>query len=467
MTKIYRKAIDNYFEGKELFTKEDIIDMKKIFNREFTKGFIFKEKNDNFVNQFRPNHFGIQIGEVIGKNKIRLRSDISQGDGIRIIGKHDVGTILNKIYKNGKLVNKAFKGDIISIDLKENVNDGIVVLTSDKKQLEKLQTEIKNTKKIKVDLYVETIKDKLIIKLNDGINEVELEDKIVFKATGSGTSKERIISQLKKINDTPFAIDKVQEKIDDNIFIKIKDLNDIKRKIIKLLEEKRCYKIAYKKDNYSIELPDFDVKNSYSVLIKSIEDYELIKDKNVDNIYALDDIYSRIKDDRMVKRLPRVNFDLHNEKCKLLIGDFGSLYKYKDVITDFNFNVTNSYAVAILHFLGVQKVTLSYELKYSQVKRLVKNYKERYHKNPNLEVIISSYPEAMISKFDLLKYYKIKKGYLKDNFNNKFKVESKNGIMTIYNFKKIVLEDDYFNIGVNSLRVHIEDREDIKVLPIN
>ena len=37
---IYRKAIDNYYKyGKTLVTNKDLIDLKKIYNREFTKGF--------------------------------------------------------------------------------------------------------------------------------------------------------------------------------------------------------------------------------------------------------------------------------------------------------------------------------------------------------------------------------------------------------------------------------------------
>ena len=144
---------------------------------------------------------------------------------------------------------------------------------------------------------------------------------------------------------------------------------------------------------------------------------------------------------------------LKDLKEQLLISDLGSLYKYKNSITDFNFNVANSYTVAFLHSLGVQKVTLSYELKYIQVKKLIEEYHKRYNKHPNLEIIIESYPEVMISKFNLLKYYNIKEGYLKDLNNNKFKIKDKDGLMTIYNYQKIKLEEDYFNIGVNSYRI--------------
>ena len=51
---------------------------------------------------------GIEIGEVISSNndkvKIKLSSDISIGDGIRIIGeKEDTGLVITKIFVNHPL----------------------------------------------------------------------------------------------------------------------------------------------------------------------------------------------------------------------------------------------------------------------------------------------------------------------------------------------------------------------------
>ena len=64
---------------------------------------------------------------------------------------------------------------------------------------------------------------------------------------------------------------------------------------------------------------------------------------------------------------------LEEKENLLLVSDLGSVYKYKNVITNFNFNVTNSYTVAFLHSLGVKKVTLSYELNKEQIENIIKN----------------------------------------------------------------------------------------------
>ena len=101
VTSLYRKAIDQYFDtGSISITKQDIENLMVMFNRTFTKGFLFHDQG--VVHVDRPNHMGIPIGKVIfyykGKATILLSSSVVQGDGIRILNsKKDVGCILNFI----------------------------------------------------------------------------------------------------------------------------------------------------------------------------------------------------------------------------------------------------------------------------------------------------------------------------------------------------------------------------------
>ena len=72
----------------------------------------------------------------------------------------------------------------------------------------------------------------------------------------------------------------------------------------------------------------------------------------------------------------------------------------------------------------------------------------------------------MISRFNLLNQYHIDKGLLKDKFNNKFPVITKGNLMYIYMYKPIIHEDykDYYEFGINNLRINILDKEDYKYI---
>lgn len=460
VTSLYRKAIDNYKKYKDTrITKEDIYELKKIFNREFTKGFLFNEENDNFTNTFRPNHMGIEIGKVIeyknGKVTIKLHDELNINDGIRIIGESDSGCIVTNMFKNNKRETNV-KNGIIIIPYKEYVSIGSKVLkTTDYNQLKEIENKIKINKKIQ-------IKGKCILKLGskmkliatDGKNTCELEsDYIVEQAQKTETSKERIIEQLSKLGDTIYTFEKLDIINDQNIFIPINKLNELRRDTLEELNKKRKYKIKYEKSNYYIEVPNFEKTNKKSILINSYEEYLKEKD-NFDLIYIdNEEDFNKINDSKCILKLPRINEHLKDYNNKLLVSDLGSVYKYKNVDTDFSLNVVNSYSVAFLHSIGVNKITLSYELDDKQKNNLIKCYKERYNKHPNLEHITSSYIEAMICKYNMLNKYKNNCGKLVDRLGNKYIINHKHNLMYIYDYKKTKNDN---NSEINYSRINKE-----------
>lgn len=462
VTSLYRKAIDNYQKYHETrITRTDILELKKMFNREFTKGFIFNEENDNFVNTFRPNHLGIEIGKVVdiknGNVFIKLDYDLYINDGIRIIGNNDNGCIVTNMFKNNERISFALPGDIIKIPYKENVSIGSKVLkTTDYNQIKQIEEKIKINKKIPIN-------GKCIIKIGYPIKlilncdkySVECEsDFTVETALKSQTSKERITEQLNKLGDSVYIFDKLDLICDDGVFIPINKLNELRRNAVELLNEKRKYKIEYKKEEYYIELPDFKKEKSENILINNYDEYLKVKDKYT-NIYINNyEEYKKINDEKCIYKLPRINEQLKDYNQKLLVSDLGSVYKYRNnkIHTDFSLNITNSYAVALLHNFGVEKITLSYELDEKQIERLLDCYIKRYNKHPNLEIITSSNVEVMVCKYNMLNKYRKEKGYLIDRFNNKYKIEYKDNLMYIYDYKSKKV--DYVD-NINHTRINI------------
>ena len=462
VTSLYRKAIDNYKKYKETrITKDDIEELKKVFNREFTKGFIFNEKNDDFVNTFRPNHLGIEIGKVIGikngKITIKLTNDLNINDGIRIIGENDSGCIVTNMFKNNTRTTKGNKNDIIEIPYKEKVTiDSKVLKTTDYNQLENLKQQININKKIKIKAKcILNIGKKMKFIVSDYKNTVEIEsDYIVESSLKSETTLERITEQLSKLGDTIYEYTKLDILKDNNIFIPINKLNELRRITLEKLNEKRLYEIPYKKELYYIEVPNFNKETKTSILVNNYEEYLKYKN-NYDIIYIDNELdYSKITDNKCVLKLPRINERLNDFNITLLVSDLGSVYKYKNVHTDFSLNVVNSYSVAILHNLGVNKITLSHELTYKQIENLINEYNNRYNKHPNLEVITDSNIEAMVCKYNMLNKYKVNKGYLVDRFNNKYKIIYKHNLMYIYDYKRTILKEDYHKIGINYIRIN-------------
>ncbi len=407
----------------------------------------------------RPNHQGIVIGKVISKIKnilkIKLDSDVHINDGLRILDdKEDKGLIIQSMYINNKKVLEAKKNDVIELKYNDYVKVGATVLKTTDNLLEvRINDEInKKSRKVLINVYVEAYENKkFLLKITDGINEVSsTSSNCLSKAITSPTSKDIIIRQISKIKDTVYKINNIVINMNNSVFIDLKCINEVRRNAICMLNEKRLYKIDYIEKEYSINIDDFPnerVKTAFvmdkKTLINNIDKY--------DYLYVEDN--KLLMNDKCILKIPRVNniYKEHNEK--VLIGEFGSLYNYEKFITDFSFNVTNSYAVAFLHSMGALKVTLSYELNTYQIKRIIEEYIKRYNKNPNLEVILNGNKEAMICKYSLNKKYDKKLLYLKDEYNSKYLLKDYGEYMIIYDNKKNSIDkEEYYNIGINSIR---------------
>lgn len=428
---LYRKAIDNYYLYSEVnITDNDILNMKKIFNRKFTNGFLFDSKD--VINKKRPNHIGVELGKVIDYKKnevtIELKDTLNRLDGIRIIGKKDYGFIVDKILENNKSVEKSMK--TVKLFCKEEVEIGsLVVKTTDYLLTKEINKMMKIDKKIPINIKV-ILKENLKIIMDDGINNVYVVGNKIQKSINNSITKDRIEQQISKLGNTPFSINKLEIEMDENIFINIKDVNELRREAVDLLIEKRIYDIPYLKKEYSIDVKDYKIEKNINVLNET--------NKQIDGKY----IYGK----NGIKKLPRVINELLEYNEPLLVGELGSVYKYNNIDTDFSLNVVNSYSVAFLHSLGVKKITLSLELSPKQIKLLIESYIARYNRKPNVEVIVYGRLESMILK------NKMNDGYLIDSFNNKYLIKRFSDYTVIYDYK---IRDDkfnYFEIGVNNIR---------------
>ena len=452
---LYRQAIDSYYKNKKVeINKEKLHDLKVIFNREYTRGFLFNENNNDIVNMKNSNHQGVEVGKVIKSSNstvyVKLSDSVKIGDALRLLSKTEDAIILNNFYINKKLVKSANKGDIINFVAHKNIDINSQVLkTSSKSIIDNINDIVEsNQRKVPITVTINAkVNEALSISATDGKNSVKISSIVLDKSINRPTTKEDLEEKINKLNDTIYTINSLKINIDDNVFVPLKIFNDLRRNVIDELNKKRIYVIPFKKDEYTIELPDFEIEKNTNILVDSLENLDISKYKYV---------YSNRLLDNTILKLPRVIHDYDNiDKNKYyLITEVGALNKLKKVDSDFSLNVVNSYTVAFLHSLGVRKITLSYEMDYEKVKKLINNYKSRYKKHPNLEVIIKYYPEVMITKFDLNKYYNKENLILKGN--STYKTISNDNYMSIYLDKLFIDNNNYFDIGINNVRINNE-----------
>ena len=248
VTKLYRLAIDSYYKtGKVFIDKNELNNLCKIFTRGFTKGYLFNENIENIINDKRPNHQGVLIGKVIEyKNniiKIKLFDKVSIHDGIRIEqDKEDYGLELNEFYKDKKLVKEAYKDDIIYFKVNKPITiNSNVLLTKDDLLTKKIDSDIDNNKRkivINGKIIIEDNKN-ILLTITDNVNTINIKGDIPLKSVNKPITKEVIKDKLTKLGDTIYEFKNIEIDLSDNLFIPLKSINDLKHKMVDLLNNKR------------------------------------------------------------------------------------------------------------------------------------------------------------------------------------------------------------------------------------
>lgn len=407
ITRFYRNLIDNY---EQTNIKEANSELKTIFNRGFTTGHLFNCTEEELMNTKSPNHIGLQIGKVIevtkDKIKIKLDKPLNQQDGIRFLNS-DKGLIVNYLYnKNKKLVNTAT--DICYIDNKIGLTENDIVCKTIDYNLNKSLKELPS-RKIPVTITVEAhINKNLSIELiDDQNNKISLQGNIVEKARTEAITQERIKQQASKLGNTPFECQNVHLKCDEEIFISIKELNDIRRSAVeKLIKKRQNCKVKFESKNVEFKkLQTEKMSPGIVAIVKTEEQLLTCLSNNIERIYTeVKPLYEKYKCKQTVfYKSKRCQLELKdNVYNSSLVSDYFDFSKYEELSGDYGLNVYNIYTAYYLHKLGIQAVTLSVELSQLEIEQFIRLYESTFKEKSTFQMLCYGTVENMIIKGNIL-----------------------------------------------------------------
>lgn len=474
VTKIYSNAINNYYEKTPFDYEKSYHQLKEMFNREFTKGYIFKEKNSSFTNVKFCNHIGIKVGNVFKTQNnyiyLKLEESLVNGDSVRIVGKVEDAVTISEMYINNCLVKKANVGDIVKIRCHRELSLNSIVL---KTSSINLMNDINNyeEKKILIDGLVYIKENKMCLQLKYNDIEVEEQSSIDIEQSNNTNFKDRIYEQLNKTNNTIYKFNKLELNF-DNIFLPISSINELRRNAIEKLNNERLKfkpkRIANNKLllNKEIEETDFKLFVKVNTEEQYIEAIKIYKGKIITENITL---YNKYKNNMLYLK-PRIeNGNINGDGIQNYSLDNNYLF-----VSNYS-NIYNKESVLFYHNLGVKYIGLSVELSFNEIKKLIHDFKNEYKTNPNTFIMGYGRYELMIMKHCLInkKLGLESKGcnkclekqyYLKDRMNYKFPlIKINNCNLKLLNSKILNLInniDELKQIGVKGMLIDftIEDQ---------
>ena len=348
----------------------------KLFNRGYSKGY-FYDNDKNIMNRDYSYNMGEKIGEVVGKS-IRLDEDIVSGDGITFVSKDYKnlgGTYINKIaYKNEKLVLTFPEGTkYIFRNYNKRLNDEI-------------SKKIKNTdKKLEINFdFTAKLNEKLILKIyleDENKNRIldleEISETLTQKAQKRAISEEDIKEKLSEIGDSEFTVKNVKIDIDENIFIPLSELKNLKRNTVKKFREKilsyfrRDLDSELKENNQEYFKLEIEKDEPKDLEIRGIVSNEEQKNflENIKNEYNIKEIYYRTYDIAKQSMLSQYNLD------NKLASNLYELLENKNsaVMLNWNMNIVNSYTISVLEKIKkLESFIISPEINFSKIRELGK-----------------------------------------------------------------------------------------------
>ncbi|MGL5507520.1 MAG: DUF3656 domain-containing U32 family peptidase, partial [Paraclostridium sp.] len=422
----YRKTIDEYLETKKINISDDTMNnLYTIFNRKFTKGYLFGDVGEGIMNSNRPNNIGLYIGKVLDYNrkakrlKVKLENTLKKGDGINIGG----GTIGRIIKSNGDIATIGYNGETIELDfIGEAKKNQIIYKTSDSDLLNTVQKTFEEDNeniKVNIDAKIEIkLGNKPILTVFDKLgNLASIEgDKEVEQAMKVALTEEKVIAQISKLGNTSYIVDNIIVDIDDNASLPISILNQMRRDAIDGLSEERVkIKNREYKNNTVVYNPKEIIRDDeikIRVKVKNIEQLESIANyPEIDAVYyedinTLDNAISIANENNinLVYSIPRI---LRNNDYKILnkldktsnisvqTGNLGcvNLFKDKEIYIDYYLNAFNSETVNHYKNEGAKTICISQELNLTEIKETLK------YTDAEIESVVYGYTPLMVSEY--------------------------------------------------------------------
>ncbi len=266
---LYRKYVDLYLQhGRQQYEsflssaecQHDMTNLQDVYNRGgFSTGYGETYHGKKMMSLSRPNHSGVLVGVVkeVGKGQVSIsvKDDIHAQDvlEIRHLEEGLYEFTVKDPHKPGEIL-RTNVGNRTQVELKDKKGAGKSASSIDR-QIIKIGDLVYRTRnnellgELELDYLAKDaklgIKGKLVAKVSERISftaysqgcAVTAYHDIVQPALKQPMTLEKLRSPLEKTGDTLYYFEEIEIDADENIFVPVAWLNDLRREAIKLLSE--------------------------------------------------------------------------------------------------------------------------------------------------------------------------------------------------------------------------------------
>ena len=314
-------------------------------------------------------------------------------------------------------------------------------------------------------------------------NRAEVTGSVPQKAVRRGVTRQQVQDQFYKTGGTPYYAENIFCEMDEGLHLSAAELNDLRRRLINELTAKRAEPAKRRVckyppvpqtkevegepvtifqvlsvDQLTKELAEMEPEYIY-IPLEVLHNHPGCQDIFVENGSTPVAVLPRVINDNQVAEVAEMLQGVYAQGVReALVGNIGHVLLARKlgftVRGDFGLNVFNSYTNEVLHDVGMESVTASFELRMAQIRDMKKPV--------NTEMIVYGRMPAMVTEQCIIKNSAGRcachtPGQLADRMGSVFPVVREFGCRnTIYNAHKLFLADkreDYLKTGVWGIRL--------------
>lgn len=485
----YRRAIDSVIAGQNYSAgEEEQRELAQVFNRDFTTAYLKKKLGRTMMSDRRPNNRGTRAGRVVEYDRsqqealIQLDERLTMGDvldvWVKVGGR--VNVTVDKIILDGQAVEAAPAKSLVTINMPATVRSSDRIFkTFDVKLMERARAFFAKPEALPKKALYGTVRAavgeplKIMLTDEDGYSGEAVTNFIGQAARNRPLTEETIFKQVERLGNTMFSLQELTCDIQGEVMVPVSEINEARRKAIEALEQERLNVFqreplaAAVKSVPSLYLPAQPSKKKIPILTVNVDRVAKVKAAlagGADHILfggecyghqglTADDYRSAINlvreaGKKITFNTPRIikEWQIAAFKAQLFLfddlapdavavnnlGTVELLRSHKfSLMADYGLNVFNKLSLDFWQSQGIEVVTLSPELSFSQIEKLARQ------KATAIECLVYGPLEMMVSEYCVIGSFLGGLGkeqcrqaclngkyYLKDRMNALFPVET-------------------------------------------
>ncbi len=314
-------------------------------------------------------------------------------------------------------------------------------------------------------------------------HKVHLEGSVPRKAQKRGITEQQVKDQFYKTGGTPYRVENTNCMVEEGLYVSAAELNDLRRRLINELTAQRAEPPKRRVQPYPAVPKDKPVEGEPKTIFQVLSAEQLtdeLAEMKADYIYIPMEVLQknpgcfrkfaergtvpvvvlpRVINDSQYQEVAEILKGIYDQGVReALVGNIGHVMLVRrlgfTVRGDFGLNMFNSYTCEVLHDVGLESATASFEMRMAQIRDMKKPV--------HTEMIVYGRMPAMVTEQCIIKNSSGRcscqtPGQLTDRMGSVFPVVHEYGCRNvIYNAHKLFLADrkeDYLNAGLWGVRL--------------